>query len=268
VEQWVQGETNWRSFTNLLIGNYTWWVQGWNAAGYGPWSAASHFAIPSDPPGVATPLSPHLTEVSNALVRYTWSAASNAVWYRLCVVKSNAIFHDHWYYLSDSRVDSTTGKFAVDVPSVYHVSSAYGSSNGGHFSGVYHWCVQAWNLGGLGPWSSMGSFTVPNLAPGAVTLLSQTNTLDIEPEIPSSYYCMIYTWSKQPNATYYEFCLVRNATILDDFWTSATPFDLWNTQFSLRRTSLWPGAYHWWVRAWNPDGMGPWSSSLSFTIGE
>ncbi len=51
LNKWIVGATNWVAPTALPAGTYTWWVQSWSPAGYGPRSATSIVdvvSVPSD----------------------------------------------------------------------------------------------------------------------------------------------------------------------------------------------------------------------------
>jgi len=76
--------------------------------------------------------------------RYTWQADPAAAWYELYITRNGAVFSDQWYAATNSVVDSTTGRFAVDV--------------NGHGAGSYQWQVRGWSADGLGPWSAGLSF--------------------------------------------------------------------------------------------------------------
>jgi len=65
--------------TALGGGTYTWWVQTWNPAGYGPWSAGMSFSI-------TCPDKPILISPSGKLVTFPsfiWHSVAGASWYRL-----------------------------------------------------------------------------------------------------------------------------------------------------------------------------------------
>ena len=147
LDQWVKGTTNWVATTGLAGGTYTWWVHPWNAAGYGPWSTSFSFMIKTTLPGKVTLVSPSGSVAAGSTQRYTWKADPAATWYELYVVRNGSAFGDHWYTLTDSVVDTTTGSFVVDLS--------------GHSTGTYQWYVRGWGPDGLGIWSSNLTFQVP-----------------------------------------------------------------------------------------------------------
>jgi hypothetical protein len=115
-------------------------------AGYGQWSTSSSFTIQTAVPGALTLVSPSGSVGAGSIQRYTWNADAAATWYELYVLRNGSAFDDHWYTLTDSVVDSTTGNFAVDV--------------NGHTAGTYQWWVRGWGPDGTGQWSASDSFSL------------------------------------------------------------------------------------------------------------
>jgi hypothetical protein len=70
----------------LSGGNHTWWIQTWNDAGVGPWSAGMSFntTIPTAPPA-ATLVSPTGNIGTNYTPSFTWNKVSNSSWYYLWI---------------------------------------------------------------------------------------------------------------------------------------------------------------------------------------
>ena len=131
-------------------GTYQWWMRGWSPDGLGPWSAAGNFTLPSLMPGALTLLSPtgNITAVST--VSYSWTADVKAAWYELYVTQNGSLFADKWYAVSNS----TAADFTVDLD--------------GHGGGSYQWFVRGWSPDGFGPWSAVGSFSMPIYAPATL----------------------------------------------------------------------------------------------------
>jgi hypothetical protein len=126
-------------------GNFTWWVQTWNSAGYGPWSSGMNFntTIPTVP-AIATLVSPTGSGVSNPPV-YTWNKVTGATWYYVWVNGSSVNVFKQWYEAS-----------AVCGVSTCSVTQPSSLANGS-----YVWWVQTWNTAGYGPWSSSMNFSIP-----------------------------------------------------------------------------------------------------------
>jgi len=143
LDQWVEGETNWTPTAELPAGSYTWWVETWGMAGYGPWSTNFSFTIPKAVPAIVTLLSP-AGNVAGTSQAYTWKADPAATWYELYVAQNNRLFLDRWYTLSNS-VAADPNNFAVTVS--------------GHTVGAsYQWWVRGWNADGYSAWSSSATW--------------------------------------------------------------------------------------------------------------
>ena len=147
LAQWIDGTTNWTPDTDLSGGNYTWRVDPWGPAGYGPWSTNSTFTIQGGVPNAVAPISPAGSVAAGAIQRYTWKTDPAATMYELYISKDGQLFLAQWFTLADSVVDSTTGSFAVDVS--------------GHGLGAYQWCVIGWSPDGYGCWSDGLRFQIP-----------------------------------------------------------------------------------------------------------
>jgi hypothetical protein len=136
--------------TSLNSGDHTWWVQTWNANGYGPWSAGLAFMFSSGVPGEATLISPS-GSITTTTPTYTWNAVSDATWYRLYVEEdSSGSVHDQWYQAS-----SITSGTTCSVTPSNHLNS-----------GDHTWWIRTWNSYGYGPWSAGMNFTVSSTGGG------------------------------------------------------------------------------------------------------
>jgi hypothetical protein len=124
------------------------------------------------------------------------------------------------------------------------------------FAPQFYTCqVQGWNSGGLSRWDSKDFYASDNLplAPDLRAPQKQTQTT------PRFY----YSWIPDFYATWYELCVVKGNKIFADQWFPASAFET-NCEKALCDHST--GQYTWWVRGWNPDGMGPWSTAASFSV--
>jgi hypothetical protein len=128
---------------NLVAGGYTWWIQTWNSAGYGPWSDGMNFSVPL--PNPATLISPS-GSIGNNNPTYTWNEVPGVTWYLLWVDGSaDHLFHK-WYSSTEANCNGTT----CSVPNATPNMSA----------GTYNWWVRTWSSAGYGPWSDGLNFTV------------------------------------------------------------------------------------------------------------
>lgn len=125
----------------VLSGAHTWWVQTWNALGYGPWSTGMNFTLPViPPPGQATLVSPS-GSITDTTPTYVWNAVSGAEWYYLWVnAPSGNGYIKQWY---DASAVCSGGTCSVTPPTALA-------------SGAHTWWIRTWRAGGgYGPWSKM-----------------------------------------------------------------------------------------------------------------
>ncbi len=236
----------------LVSGDYQWWVQTWNSAGYGPWSSPLSFTVIIPLPGKATLVSPS-GAVSTRTPTFNWNAVSSATWYQLWVNDSrSAAKIKSWYTATQAGCGSGTGTCSVTPTTALASGSA-------------QWWIQTWNDSGFGPWSDAMNFAVvTGGAPGKTTLVSPTGT--IATTTPT------YTWNSVSNSTWY--CL----WVSDNASNSAPKIQAWYTAAQAGcangsgvcsinpSTTLNQGSAQWWIQTWNEYGYGPWSDPLGFVI--
>jgi hypothetical protein len=241
LDQWVQGATNWTPTADLPAGSYSWRVQTYGAGGLGTWSTNSNFTIPTAVPTNIALISPIGSATATPAHSYTWKADTAATWYELYVVQNSKMLCDKWVALSDSVAPSGSGNFAVEI--------------GGHTGGSYQWYVRGWSPDGMGPWSSMGSYTTPEVPlPGLVTLLTPTNNATVLLRQTE------FTWmASSPAADWYNVYVVRDGSKYADQWVQGS------TNW-VATSGLPGGTYTWYVHPWNAAGYGPWSTNFTFTI--
>jgi hypothetical protein len=63
-------------------------------------------------------------------------------------------------------------------------------------------------------------------------------------------------------------CVVKAGKIILDQWSSTTQSAINPNagQYSADMSRFRNGNYTWWMRAWSPDGMGPWSKGMPFSL--
>jgi hypothetical protein len=188
------------------------------------------------PPGAVTLLTP--TNSANVLVRqpaFTWTASSPAAdWYDVFVVRNGIPYLDQWVQGTNNWMP------ASGLP-----------------GGSYAWWVHPWNAVGYGPWSTNFSFTIQTAVPGAITLVSPPGGDDGSTQR--------YTWKADPAATWYELYVTKGSGgFCDNWYTLTNSVDSTAGNFAVDVDGHTTGSYQWWVRGWSPDGMGTWSSSLTF----
>jgi hypothetical protein len=244
----------WYASTNLLVdratgtlavdvaghaaGTYQWYIRGWSPNGVGPWSSAGGFSVAV--PGPVTLLAPaNQASFQPRRPQLSWSQSTPAAaWYHLLINRNGAKCLDQW-------IEGTTNWIStVDLP-----------------GGTYSWEVQTWNSAGLGPWSQIDTFTIQTIVPSQVALVSLTGCL----EAGST---QRYVWKIDSAATKYELYVARNGGLFCDKWItpSNSVVDGATGNFAVDLVGHDGGTYHWYVRGWSPDGLGPWSSEGSFTV--
>lgn len=254
LDRWYQASTicngNGCSITPSITlggGTYTWWVQTWNPAGYGFWSAGLNFSI--SPLASATLISP--TGNLDALYSpsFVWDQVPGATYYYLYINGPSGKVFDLWYQAS---AICNSGTCTVVSPVTL----------GG---GAHTWWVQTWNPAGYGPWSTGMNFGLPVPKPPiAATLLSPSgNTTTTQP---------VYTWNVVPGsaqgdaATWYYLWVNGSSGKLFAQWYQASAICNSNTCSINPGMILGNGSYTWWIQTWNPAGYGPWSSARNFTV--
>jgi hypothetical protein len=78
-----------------------------------------------------------------------------------------------------------------------------------------------------------------------------------------------FTWQSSPSATWYQFWLGRaDASIVLDHWytADAAGCTTGGVCTALVSAPIKPGAYVWYIRAWNAGGYAPWSANHTFTV--
>ena len=97
--------------------------------------------------------------------------------------------------------------------------------------------------------------------PGALTLLSPSGSV-------AASSTQRYTWKADVAATWYELYVARNGSPFGDHWYTLTDsvVDTATGNFAVDVSVHGTGTYQWYVRGWGPDGLGTWSSSMTFQV--
>jgi hypothetical protein len=226
-----------------------WWIQTWNASGYGPWSSGMAFTVLAPGlPGKAVLISPSGT-ITTTTPAYTWYAVSSATWYYLWVDDAAGNKIKRWYTAAQAGCESGTGTCSV-TPEV-----AVG--------GASKWWIQTWNAVGYGPWSDAMNFTAPApVLPGKAVLISPSGA--ITTTTPT------YTWNAVSNATWYYLWVQDSTGDKIQQWYTAEEAGCASGTGTCQvtpSTGLAQGSCSWWIQTWNSGGNGPWSDHMDFTIG-
>jgi hypothetical protein len=188
-------------------------------------------------PGRPTAITPVGTAEQNRPT-FEWSDEKYAEWYQLWVNRGSAKHFSKWVQTS-SYTPTVAQRLRYER---------------------YQWWVHPWAPDGYGPWSQTASFTygVPELLGPVGTVLGTR-----QPE---------FTWTRVDAAEWYNVWVGRDGGPSSSYWVSNTTAaaDMagpatfqWTPPSALRF-----GSFDWYVRAWNPDGVGPWSEGLAFEIGK
>lgn len=238
----------------LASGNYMWKVRAKNNAGLGSWSSLSRFSV-----GIVIPVVPTLDSPSGDLgtnfsPTFRWFAQVGTTNYKLWVKDPNGVVSQIWYTPADVGCDGTitpTTLCTIAAPSAPLAT------------GRYTWKLRSRNSAGMSPWSSTLAFSV-GVAPAAPTLNSPSGDLGLN-NTP------IFSWFAQESATNYKLWIKDPNGVVSQIWYSPmaagcagpiTPATL----CEITSAALINGNYKWKVRTRNSIGLGPWSSTLNFSI--
>ncbi len=224
----------------LGCGAHSWWVQGINEAGGGPWSDEGQFTVVT---GQVTLIYP-IGEIGNDTnPTYQWTDVPGATWYRVYVQRADGVqVHDQW--VEDSpRCNGTTCSDFPNVPLA---------------NGAYNWWVLTWGPCGYGTWSNRGDFQVGPGKPVLIAPVGQAFTT-VAP--------ITFTWHVVNDATAYRLYVEGPAGMVHDQTYQASA--ICSATCAVTPDILWQlsdGAYRWWVRASDPSGGGPWSDTGAFVL--
>jgi len=159
-----------------------------------------------------------------------WEGVAGASWYYVWLSRNGQVFSRQWV----SGVTYWTPE--KDLP-----------------GGNYTWWVRAWGSEiGTMSWSAPNRFEVAVAVPGVTALHTPEGAIHTN-ELACS-------WEPTPNATWYQIWISRGGRKYTSQWIEG------ETSFSTG-AGLPYGAYTGWVRAWGPDGYGPWSTPKSCSYG-
>jgi len=231
--KWIGSDTEWTTTQwDFDDGEYTWWVQAWGTAqGAGAWSEGLSFTV-SLASRVPTPLAPIGALADAPRPEFSWSSVSGASWYQLYIQKIGSWQWDTWIQ-NDTTWTSTLWDFDA---------------------GSYTWWVKSWSdSGGESAWSEGVNFTltIASNLPGDTAPIAPSGTVtEARPE---------FSWEPSTGATWYSVYIQQQGGWTWDFWVEGT------TTWTSADYNFVNDNYEWWVRPWNNDGYGSWSSGMTFT---
>jgi hypothetical protein len=235
--------------TALATGTGKWWVQTWDANGSGPWSDVMIFNVPAPVmPGKITLISPSGIIGTNTPT-YAWNADPHSTWYYLWVNDRTGTCIQQWVKAADAGCGGGTGTCSVTPD----IALAQGAAS---------WWIDGWNPNGSGPWSDAMALSVPApVLPGKVTLNSPSGTIGTS--MPT------YAWHADPYASWYYLWVDDSSGNCIKKWYKSAEAGCsggTGTCSVSPGIALAAGSGKWWVDAWNPNGSGPWSNGMAFTI--
>jgi hypothetical protein len=216
---------------------YFWRVGAQNAGGAGPYSPVWNLTTLTSDPSVPVQLEP-LNGASDQPrdVTFRWTRPAGATSFRLQVT-----------------TDSTfSGGFVVDDATITDTLRAV---TGLDYLTTYYWRINADNVGGTSPWSSVWAFSVGIPLPDPVQLVSPAPFSTT----PSGDVSFVWRQS-QPQVTRYWFELS-----IDSAFAFRT-VDSTLTDTLKLISGLSGQTYFWRVRAGNGGGWGPYSETRNFTV--
>jgi hypothetical protein len=197
------------------------------------------------------PLAPSGT-IASTTPTYSWSAVAGAASYSLWVDDAKQVGKIEQVYAA-SQVGCTTGTGTCSITPPVALSAGAGT-----------WWVKAMGATSSGPWSADRPFTIgsPLPAPAAPTTLAPSGTITLS--TPT------YSWSAVQTATAYSLW-VDDASAVGKIQQVYSANQLGcgtgaGTCSITPAVALVAGAGHWWVKATNAVGDGPWSADRPFTV--
>jgi hypothetical protein len=228
----------------LASGAANWWIRTSNSAGNGPWSAALAFTVAA---GTSDTTAPTIT-----ITTPTSTGPYNATSGTLAV-----------------------GGTAADNLAVTQVNWSTNQGASGVASGTTAWSIAAVPLAAgttvitvtardaaNNTKAATLSVTWTPSTPGAATLVSPTGTL--------TNATATFTWTAVSGATEYQLWVNdgSQAPRINTTYTAAAAGCASGTGTCSigPGITLAPGSGHWWIRASNSAGAGPWSAAMAFSV--
>ncbi len=163
----------------------------------------------------------------------SWTPVDGATWYQLWIRRNGKTYYTAWLNQTDTE---WTASFDFA-------------------GGDYEWWVQGWGpSAGASPWSGPNRFSLPVRVPAQAVLVSPSGAL--------SAGTPVFDWQADTQAFWSRVYVSRHGVKYGVVWV---PWQDGSTYTFPQDLPL--GQYQWWVQTWSPDGYGPWSASMSFSLG-
>gem|GEM_PF-6040282 len=218
---------------------YFWRVRAVNTGGDGPWSNARSFTTIVGLPGIATADSP-ADDATGVPVdaALTWGAAARAATYRIQVATGPAFAAASLVFDSDDVAGTSFSVSGLD------------------WLTPYYWRVQARNVAGNGPWSTVQTFTTgPPPPPETPAFVAPAHLAEGTPVV------VVLDWTAPASAVSFDVQVAASTAFTDVVFSR-----MGVTSNGVETDSLaFSTTYFWRVRAHNAGGASAWSAARSFT---
>lgn len=233
VEQSSDGGTNWTDIYNnsgtsttvsaLADGSYVFQAQACNTFGCSPWTAGSAALVVTHPPSTAPTVNAPASSASGSYT-VSWTAVDTATSYTL-----------------QEQVNG--GSWAT-----IQTGSATSKALSGKGNGSYGYQAQACNVGGCGPWSSVGTTVVllPPAVPASITVPATSSG------------SIAVSWTASSTATSYTLQQRLGSGSWSSVYTGAAT--------SSTRTVTTSGSYTYQVQACNTSGCSAYKVSGAVVV--
>jgi len=215
---------------------YYWRVNASNGVGESDWSEIWQFKTEMTPPPPPKLLYPQNNEnyVSTSPI-LKWTESERSLYYELQISEKQD-FSTYLYY------------YAFIYNNQQIISDLKDNT-------TYYWKVRGVNIGGVGKWSEVWTFTTLSKLPYTPNLIYPENLSNI------SNTQISFKWNKVINANYYSFNLSKEQSFTNNIIDTTNYNDT-----LLTVNSLIPGIYYWRVKSHNSFGESVWSKTYGFIL--
>ncbi|MEQ9029417.1 MAG: Calx-beta domain-containing protein [Aggregatilineales bacterium] len=257
------GTCGWNTTLASIPGTWTWYVQAFNSAGAGAWSAPTTFTAPTAIPDVIAKVAPTANQaLTDSTATFSWTADSDATQYQLYMTGPNGWISDVTYEVGADVTCATNCSVEVVLPYV----------------GDYLWYLRGYSAAGWGKWSAgeaadgygAQAFSVTDTLPSVVAKIAPTNAQNLDD------LTVTFSWTPDAEATYYQsYVLGPNGFVSDRTLMVGTEVTCASTCDSTLTLPV-NGAYSWYLRGYSAAGWGAWSAGeaadnygvVNFTVGQ
>ena len=231
--------------------SYVYEVRGWGPGGVSTFDGPEAFDI-----NLETPVTPSAlnVELNRGDPTFTWVNDPAAEWFKLTVTgNTTGEIISQWYQRDDGV---TCELICVLTPNIYLRND------------TYNWSLQSWGNRSFSPGTAQGDPIVLNLATPQPPVVGDMITLRMNLEVWHNQDRFTFQWPDVDNAAWYQ---VEIRTPADEElyrkWHRRTETCEEGT-CAIYPTIYFKNAnnYEWQVRAWGPAGIGPWSTTATFTV--